>query len=158
MKRFVLSTLGALAVSAAAVLGGSGDLASAAPVPEAAPAAVEAASVAESSVFSLPSALVLQHTFGQSHTHWPGCTSTDCWTYMLANGTWHRGPFSKVQEQWGFVHTLCTTKSSAFSGGTSQSPYGWYIYGHSQQDQNFYQNYGCQFPKNSAGWPWSQIG
>jgi hypothetical protein len=96
------------------------------------------------------------HTGGQPHTHWAGCTSTDCWVWMLANGTWHRGPFSKVQEQWGFIETLCSNKSGAASGGIPASPWGWYPYGGDTQDRNFWSNYGCRIPE-IGGWEWSLV-
>lgn len=95
------------------------------------------------------------HSFGQPHTHWSGCAGTDCYTWMLANGTWHRGPFSKLQEQWGFVDTICSSKNPGHGG--IKNPWGWYRYGGNLQDRNYYTNFGCSVPANSQGYGWSEI-
>jgi len=98
------------------------------------------------------------HSGGQPHVHYSGCTATNCYTWMLENGSWHRGPFAVLSGQWGYVDTICSAKNNAWAGGLPPSPWGWYIYGANDTvERNFYENYGCTYPKIN-GYAWSLVG
>ncbi len=76
---------------------------------------------------------------------------------MLANGTWHRGPFEKLIEHFQLVDTICSNKNGAGAGKLGPSPWGWYIYGGAAQDRNYWTNYGCKYPM-IGGYGWSLVG
>jgi len=45
---------------------------------------------------------------GVAHTHLAGCTQSDCWTWILANGAVMRGPTSELTAQYGYVLVVCS--------------------------------------------------